>query len=193
MLTRLKSVTGIWWKKEKKLPDLLLQPSVVLWDEMGGDGSRRLGAWPTAKASLRILLQTGFWTNKGQYWAQLFAWKTPPPPNPDEIYHVILDIASLRVITPFPIKIHYWWYIPLQSNKLPSLPKNSHHCQKCSRSCLNCLRVSDLNCTRVRPEGKFTKMLTWHVGMEPRTKSQRCSRCSKLHLYHCALMWRSPR
>ena len=31
MLTRLKRMTGIWWKRGKKLPDLLLQPSVVLW------------------------------------------------------------------------------------------------------------------------------------------------------------------
>ena len=34
MLTRLKRVTGIWWKMGKKLPDLLLQPSVVLWGEI---------------------------------------------------------------------------------------------------------------------------------------------------------------
>ena len=31
MLTRLKRMTGTWWKRGKKLPDLLLQPSVVLW------------------------------------------------------------------------------------------------------------------------------------------------------------------
>ena len=106
---------------------------------------------------------------KGDFQRRFSPKTSPPPPNPDEVCYVILDIASLRVTATSPLQIRNFDDIPFHNKNFPSIAK------RLSQFCLSCFWVSVGIATEIRSKGRFANILNWHVGKEPRIKSTRFS------------------
>ena len=138
----------------------------------------KTSAWPclqilqrAAKGRSGSSRRPDFGPIRGDFQRRFSPKRSPPPPNPDEVCYVILDIASLRVTATFHSRFVID-DIPFHNNNFPSIAK------RFSQFCLSCFWVSLFSvriATEIRSKGRFANILNWHVGMEPRIKSTRFS------------------
>ena len=105
---------------------------------------------------------------RGDFQRRFSPKRSPPPPNPDEVCYVILDIVSLRVTATSHSRFIIG-DISFHNNSFPSIVK------RFSQFCLSCFWVSVGIATGIWSKGRFANILNWQVGMEPRIKSTRFS------------------